>query len=170
MHLNTFFKHLMFTLGLGGAFSGYALTAVGSKDCRLFKGTSKPFVLVLKSGESIMSAITQCSIDAHLSSASVSGVGALIHTTIAHKAKKNHLTTYPQYLELNSLLGLIATDNGKPDLHFHVTLSGEDNGVIGGHLIDGQVGATAEIIITPLLLNIDRKLNSGLGIKLISLK
>jgi predicted DNA-binding protein with PD1-like motif len=41
--------------------------------------------------------------------------------------------------ELLATQGNLATDDGEPFAHLHVTLAGEDHGSIGGHFFGGQV-------------------------------
>jgi predicted DNA-binding protein with PD1-like motif len=52
--------------------------------------------------------------------------------------------------EVTSLIGNIALINQLPQAHLHVTVSGPDMAVFGGHLVNGTCSATLELIITKL--------------------
>lgn len=160
--------HVVVFTGMLVANNAMAKSVVLSHQCSTLKNTQEPFVLVLQEGESVMKAVAQCSRDAELVSGTVVGIGALKKTTLAHKSPKNHIMTYPQHMELNAINGLIARDKGQPDVHLHVLISGDDNCVLGGHLIDGTVSASIEMTIFPMTAKVERRLDRKLGIKQIS--
>ncbi|QBR82912.1 hypothetical protein E3983_00175 [Legionella israelensis] len=73
--MKKFFRSVIFLFIL----NGYAVagSAVLSNQCSNVKNSLEPFVLVLQEGESIQSALTQCSRDANIISGAVMGIGGL---------------------------------------------------------------------------------------------
>jgi predicted DNA-binding protein with PD1-like motif len=72
--------------------------------------------------------------------------------------------------EVLSALGDIATgDDGKASLHVHMVLGLSDGSTRGGHLLEGKVRPTLEVILTESPKEFRRRKQSGLGIALIDL-
>ncbi|MCI4364019.1 MAG: DNA-binding protein [Thermoplasmata archaeon] len=49
--------------------------------------------------------------------------------------------------ELVGLHGSIAEFEAAPSVHVHVALAGRDHALVGGHLLEGTVGAVAEVYL-----------------------
>lgn len=148
-----------------------SISAVDSHSCQQLKGAVDPFILVLKKGENIHKSILQCANDAKLSGATLIGIGALERTTLNyfdHKTKAYKKKKFPQFLELLALNGNITQLNGKRVAHIHVALSDNNFHMIGGHLGDSFVGATAEIKITPLKGRLVKQKDKKTGLNLIA--
>lgn len=71
-----------------------------------------------------------------------------------------------QFMEITSLNGNITTLEGKPYIHLHTTLAGQDHVIHGGHLIQMRVGATCEMFVTVFDGAVERRKDEGLGINL----
>jgi len=56
---------------------------------------------------------------------------------------------FPGIWELLSLNGNLALLDGKPFLHAHVAIAGDDYSVKGGHLFDALVGVIVEMFVDP---------------------
>lgn len=128
------------------------LSAVSSDGCGRLKGSTKPFILALKKGQSMHEAILQCANDAELKGATLSGLGGIAPTTLLyfdHVAKKYHRKTIEEFMELVSLTGNITKKEGQREAHIHVALSNKDYQMTGGHLEKATVAAIAEIKIVP---------------------
>ena len=69
--------------------------------------------------------------------------------------------------EIASLIGNISQKDGKPFLHIHTVLCDENFTCIGGHLKEAKVGATCEVHLIDLGMNIERKYDNGIGLKLL---
>ncbi|MCS3893318.1 putative DNA-binding protein with PD1-like motif [Bradyrhizobium japonicum USDA 38] len=69
-----------------------------------------------------------------------------------------------------SAIGDIAVgDDGKASLHVHVVLGLADGSTRGGHLLEGKVRPTLEVVITDTPAQLKRKKKPDLGIALIDL-
>jgi uncharacterized protein len=134
---------------------------VNASSCAQLQGSTKPFLLILDRGDELLSAVSQCAKAAHLSGASVSGIGQLFNPELAYFINNDaqsvgsfvasyEVTQLKGYYELASVNGNVASNGGKYFVHLHAVLG--DDGLHGraGHVILGPVGLTAEITIVPL--------------------
>ena len=150
--------------------SASPVSVVTSNDCKKLAGTDRPFMLVLKKGESLTKAIVLCVKDAGFPSVSFYGLGALMNPSLryfSYTAKRYETKNFLGMFEIDSLDGDVTQLEGKPFVHAHVTLSDSTYRVIGGHLGEGVVGLTAEITVIPFQNKIERKMEEGLEASLI---
>ena len=167
-------KLLLTTLVLFGSIStamASTISEVDSQSCAQLKGTTAPFILVLKKGENLSDGILQCANDADLPSATLTGLGALEDTTLTyfdHVKKTYKEKKFPQFLELLALNGNVTTLDGKRTTHLHVALSDNHYKMMGGHVGSAYIGATAEINVTPLPGKLVRKMDEKTGLELIT--
>jgi len=72
-------------------------------------------------------------------------------------------------LEVASFIAVIGKDpDGNSHIHPHVTLSDKNFKSFGGHLKEGIVGATLEVVVIESDQVIERYADSGIGLNLIS--
>lgn len=72
--------------------------------------------------------------------------------------------------ELLATQGNLATDDGEPFAHLHVTLGGEDHGSLGGHLFDARVHVGHEFGVRVLPADsLSRSLDPGTGLQSLDL-
>ena len=102
----------------------------------------------------------------------IQGIGMLVSFEIGYYDGKTHNTrTFTQPFELISLGGSLAMLNGERSLHLHASLAGDNNTVVGGHLVDGKIAAIAEITIYVLdNLKLERKSNPDSGLDELTIK
>ena len=101
----------------------------------------------------------------------LSGIGQLKETEIGYfKTKGNYL---PEKIntphEILSLTGNICKNKDEHLLHLHIILGDENKNAIGGHLINGKVSVTAEIILLKTNIDIKRKYDEETGLQALSL-
>ncbi len=100
------------------------------------------------------------------------GIGSLDGAELAHyivKTKKYTYEIFKQPLEITNLTGNITTMNDEVYLHCHITLSDVNMEAIAGHLKEGIIGATCEIILIVLDAKIERKFDSDIGLNLMDI-
>lgn len=147
------------------------ISVVNTHSCGQLKGISDPFILVLKKGENVHESILQCANDAELPGATLTGLGALERTTLSyfdHKKKTYKKKEFPEFLELLALNGNVTQFNGKRVAHIHVALSNDNYQMMGGHLANAFVGATAEIKVQPFKGKLVKERDEAIGLDLIS--
>jgi predicted DNA-binding protein with PD1-like motif len=72
-------------------------------------------------------------------------------------------------VEVLSLVGDITLDDSRPKVHAHVVVGRADATAHGGHLIEGTVRPTLEIVITALPRHLHRRFDPQSGLALIDL-
>ena len=100
------------------------------------------------------------------------GIGALNKAELAHYIVENKKYTskiFKQPLEIVNMTGNITAMNNEVYLHCHITLSDEKMKAIAGHLKEGTIAATCEIILVKLNTTINRKHNDFIGLNLLDL-
>ena len=76
-----------------------------------------------------------------------------------------------QQCEVLSAIGDVAVgDDGKASLHVHVVLGLSDGTTRGGHLLEGKVRPTLEVVLTDTPVKLRRKKRADLGIALIDVE
>jgi predicted DNA-binding protein with PD1-like motif len=74
-----------------------------------------------------------------------------------------------EQVEVLALVGDIARDEGEPKLHAHVVVGKSDGSAHGGHLLEGRVRPTLEVIVTESPAHLRRRFDPETGLALIRL-
>lgn len=131
-------------------------------------------VVILETGEEAFSALTNAANDAGITAASLTAIGAFESAVVGwfDFAKKTYRKIeIAQQCEVLSAIGDVAVgDDGKASLHVHVVLGLSDGTTRGGHLLEGKVRPTLEVVLTDTPAKLRRKKQADLGIALIDLK
>lgn len=131
------------------------------------------YVVVLEHGSELHKALGEHARDHELASAWVEGIGAAERTTLGiyHLGEKQY--TWKEFeapLEILSLKGNLSWVDGEPFWHIHGVFSDENFTSFGGHVKELVVGATCELLITPLEVPTTRVFDDETGLKLLSYK
>jgi len=97
----------------------------------------------------------------------LSGLGQLKNFQLGYLKKKNDYTPekFDKPHELLSLTGNICLQNEDYELHLHAVLGDEKKNAIGGHLIEGKVEVTNEVVLLKTNIDIKRRLEEKTGLK-----
>jgi len=97
----------------------------------------------------------------------LSGIGQLKKIKLGYFKEKNYYSpeNFDTPHELLSLNGNICEQDGDYILHLHVVLGNEKKNTVGGHLIEGKVEITNEIVLLKTDINIKRNINEKTGLK-----
>jgi predicted DNA-binding protein with PD1-like motif len=113
---------------------------------------SRTFVLVMETGDEAMSCIRAFANHEHLAAAQFSGIGAFSRATLNYfdwERKEYHGNPVNEQVEVASLIGDVATaPDGSRTVHAHIVLGRRDGSALAGHLAEGHVRPTLEIILT----------------------
>ncbi|UCD20002.1 MAG: DNA-binding protein, partial [candidate division WOR-3 bacterium] len=71
--------------------------------------------------------------------------------------------------EFTSIMGNIAIVDEELIIHCHATITDVEFNAYGGHLFDGKVGPTIELIVLPFKQPMLRSLDQNTGLKLLKL-
>ena len=136
---------------------------------RKIKGT---YLIRLDRGEKIIENLRNFCIKNRIRCGYFSGIGALGEVDLAHyivENKKYTTKTLKQPLEIVSMTGNIAAMDNEVYLHCHITLSDEKMSAIAGHLKEGRISATCEIVLVKLNSRVNRKYDDTAGLNLLEL-
>ena len=135
--------------------------------------TSKVHVVILDLGEEAFAALTRFANDAGISAASLTAIGAFEKATVGwfdFATKSYKKIAVDEQCEVLSAIGDVAVgDDGKASLHLHIVLGMSDGSTRGGHLLEGKVRPTLEVVLTETPSKLRRKKKPELGIALIDI-
>ena len=97
-------------------------------------------------------------------------IGAFSRVVVAYfdwESKQYRNVPIPEQVEVLSLAGDITLENGKPKVHAHVVVGKADASAHGGHLIEGVVRPTLEIVATETPTHLSRRFDPQSGLPLI---
>lgn len=129
--------------------------------------TDGRILLNLDRGEDLRSTVEGLAADWGLVSARISAIGALEDPELGcwdAQARLYHKQVFPGLWEMLSLNGNLSLLEGRPFLHAHVTLSGHDFAVKGGHLLEARVGVVVEAFIDPYPTALPRRMCQEVGL------
>ena len=131
-------------------------------------------VVILDSGEEAFSALTKFANDAEITAASMTAIGAFEKATVGwfdFEKKTYKKIEVAEQCEVLSAIGDVAVgDDGKASLHVHVVLGLSDGTTRGGHLLEGKVRPTLEVVLTDTPAHLRRKKRADIGIALIDIE
>ncbi|HEX4398908.1 MAG TPA: PPC domain-containing DNA-binding protein [Trebonia sp.] len=142
------------------------------------EGTTVTYVVVLDQGEEAVSALTGWAASEGISAAQVTAVGAFEQAVVGwfDRASKDYRRiTVGQQCEVLSLIGDIALGPGgdgeadRPQPHLHAVLGLSDGTTRGGHLLEGHVWPTLEVMVRETPAQLRKTLRPDIGLALIDL-
>lgn len=153
------------------------------------EGGRRKFVLVLDSGDEALAAIKAFAKEQDLEGASVSGIGAFENCSFGHfnpatkEFTRNDISVQSEVLALTgNIAGSSDPDDdddsdgddgdaggadGGPHLHIHCVVGLRDATTRGGHLIQGIVQPTMELIIEESPVHMNRGMDNTSGLVLL---
>jgi predicted DNA-binding protein with PD1-like motif len=114
-------------------------------------GPPRIWAVVLESGEEAVDCLTRFAREQRLEASQLSAIGAFGRAVLGFfdfSRRDYRRIAVDEQVELVSLLGDVALENGEPKLHAHVTLGRSDGSTRGGHLLEAVVHPTLEVIVT----------------------
>ena len=130
------------------------------------------YVLVCDPGDEAVAALTQFAHAERLEASQITAVGGFERATVGwfdRAARQYRRIPVDEQCEVLSLLGDIAEGPDGPSLHAHVVLGLADGTTRGGHLLEGRVFPTLEVVITETPAELRKVMRPDLGIALIDL-
>jgi predicted DNA-binding protein with PD1-like motif len=131
----------------------------------------RTFSVVLATGDETMSALTTFAAGERLRATQFTAIGAFSRVVVAYfdwSTKKYRHIPIEEQVEVLSLVGDVTLDEGTPKVHAHVVIGKSDATAHGGHLIEGRVRPTLEIVLTETPSYLRRRFDRESGLTLIS--
>ena len=133
--------------------------------------TSSGYILVLRQGDDVFKELEKFATEKEIPSATFFGMG-FVNATLGYfdfKTKKYEPKEF-KGVELASMNGSIAWQDGKPSLHIHGVLTEKDFKAYGGHLLAAEVGTgSVEITVMVNSQKLERKMEQPLGANVLNL-
>jgi uncharacterized protein len=134
----------------------------------------RTFAVILQKGDEAMRCLQDFAAKERLGGAQVTAIGALSRATLAFfdwDTKRYNPIPVDEQVEVASLVGDIAVGpDGKPSVHVHAVLGRRDGTSMAGHLQEGHVRPTLEIIITESPAHLCKVKDEESGLALISVR
>jgi len=131
----------------------------------------RTFVVVLETGEEAVSSITGFARELSLDSSSVTAIGAFQRLRLGffdYERSAFKENVIDEQVELLSLVGNIAdSEEGTPELHAHVVVGRAAATSRGGHLVEGVVRPTMELVIVEYPDHLQRRHDKNTGLALL---
>ena len=132
----------------------------------------KNFALVFDTGDEAMSGLLSFSKEHSLVGAHFTGIGAFSQVVLGYYdwEKKEYLKILvDEQVEVVSLTGDVALEKDQPKIHAHVVVGKRSGVAAGGHLLEGFVRPTLEIVLTESPAHLRREFDPASGLALIRL-
>jgi hypothetical protein len=141
-------------------------------QAKLVKDTpeEKIYAVIFSKGDEVLSGLTDFAIEHKIEDAHFTAIGAVSGGTLAWldlTKKIYHRIPVTEQDEVLSLIGDVATFNGKPIVHMHAVLGKSNGSTIGGHVFELNVNPTLEVFVTVNITPLRKKPDDASGMKLI---
>lgn len=133
----------------------------------------KVYAVVFYKGDEALSGLTDFAIAQKIGDAHFTGIGAVSSATLAYlmlPEKVYHRIDVREQVEVASLIGDVATFNGKPVVHMHAVLAHRDGSATAGHVFALHVNPTLEVFVTANSTALGKRPDDASGMKVIDPK
>jgi predicted DNA-binding protein with PD1-like motif len=130
------------------------------------------YVVVCDPGDEAVTVLTEFARGERLEAARLTAVGGFERATVGwfdRAAKQFRPIPVDEQCEVLSLIGDVAEGQEGPSVHMHAVLGLSDGTTRGGHLIEGRVFPTLEVIVTEAPAELRKVMRPDIGVALIDL-
>ncbi|MEZ4520736.1 MAG: PPC domain-containing DNA-binding protein [Thermomicrobiales bacterium] len=131
------------------------------------------YAVIFDTGDEFISGLTGFAEEHGLDASGFKAIGAFQHAKLGYfDIEKKDYKEIPVegQVEVLSLVGDIALDDGHPKVHAHVVLGRSDGSTVGGHILEATVRPTLEVVLTESPAHLRRKSDPDTGLALIDLE
>lgn len=136
------------------------------------EGEARTFLLVLDPGEEVISALKDFAARNNLQGAHFQAIGAFQRITLAYfqrEQKSYREIPVNEQVEAAALSGNLSRRGEEVVIHAHAVVSRADGTTLGGHILEGVVWPTLEIVVQDSGLKLERTLREEIGLALLTL-
>jgi predicted DNA-binding protein with PD1-like motif len=130
----------------------------------------RTYAVVFDSGDEVVSGLTRFAESENLTATRFTAIGAFSDAVLGYydwDKKQYERIPVPEQVEVVSLIGDVALEGKRPRVHAHVVLGLRDGSARGGHLLEGRVRPTLEVILTESPNYMKREFDPDSGLALI---
>ncbi|HET6806001.1 MAG TPA: PPC domain-containing DNA-binding protein [Frateuria sp.] len=138
----------------------------------IHQGGNKTWAVVLETGDEAHACLLAFAREQHLSAAHLTAIGAFERAVLGYfdwDIRDYRRNPFDEQVEVVSLIGDVALKGAEPVLHMHAVLGRSDGHALGGHLLEGHVRPTLEVIVTESPAHLRRLHDPQSGLALIHL-
>lgn len=136
-------------------------------------GGKRTFAIVLATGDEAMGCLKAFAQKERVGGAQITAIGALSRARLAYfdwETKRYQPIQVDEQVEVASLVGDIAVGpDGAPSVHAHAVVGMRDGRALAGHLEEGHVRPTLEIIVTEMPAHLCKARDPETGLALIKI-
>ena len=135
-----------------------------------YKRFGNTLLIRLDPGDELLAELkTVCEAE-HATFGTVSGLGAVNHVVLGlfdPATKQYTANTFDKNFEIVSIAGNVTRMDGQLYLHLHMAVADAEARVVGGHVNEVAVSATAELVVNLLDGETDRAFSDAIGLNLL---
>ena len=132
----------------------------------------RTFAVVFSRGDEVVTGLREFAREHKLTGASLTAIGAVSDITWGYFDwdRKDYINAaLREQLEVLTLTGNIALEDGEPRIHAHIVLGRADGSAVGGHLLEAHVRPTVEVVAIETPSYLRRRIDAETGLALIEL-
>jgi predicted DNA-binding protein with PD1-like motif len=131
----------------------------------------KTFALIFETGDEVVAGLSSFARERGLASSRFTAIGAFRDVVLGYfnwEKKEYQKIPVREQVEVLSLIGDVALDDkGKPQVHAHVVVGRSDASTRGGHLLEGHVRPTLEVMLVESSRGLRKRFDPESGLALI---
>jgi uncharacterized protein len=134
----------------------------------------RTYAIVFDEGEETMEGLTNFAKDQEISAATFSAIGAFEKATLAFfdmQSKEYEKIPVQEQVEVLTFMGNVAVnvEKDEPKIHAHAVLGKRDGTTLGGHVMEGHVRPTLEVLLIESPEYLQRRTDEKTGLALIEI-
>jgi uncharacterized protein len=132
--------------------------------------SEKSWVIVFDTGEEALASLLKFAREQSVTAAHFTAIGAFSRAVLGYfdwRTKRYNPIPVDEQVEVVTLVGDIALEGANPKVHAHAALAKREGVTVGGHLLEGYVRPTLEIVLTQAPKHLERRFDAGSGVALI---
>lgn len=131
------------------------------------------WALVFDDGDDVVEGLRSFAREHAVSAAQLTGIGALSTVTLGWfdpERGRYEPIVIDEQVEVLTLAGDVALADGEPQVHAHLAVGRRDGTAHGGHLLEGRVRPTLEVILVESPAHLRKRMDRRFGVALIDLE
>jgi len=135
-------------------------------------GDERTIALVFDTGDEAMATLARFADEHGITAARLTAIGAFSRAVLGYfdwQRKDYERIPVHEQVEVVALVGDVALEDGRPKIHAHVVLGRRDGSTCGGHLLEGHVRPTLEVMLVQSPAHLARTADAESGLALIDI-
>jgi uncharacterized protein len=136
----------------------------------LHQNGQQTWALVFDKGDELITTLNDFARRERIDAAHFTAIGAFSETTLGYfdrERREYRRIPVREQVEVLTLAGDIALEDGQPKVHTHVVLGKADGTAHGGHVLDARVWPTLELVLVESPSALARRSDPATGLALI---